>query len=161
MRPCAVQPYIHTVLRIAIGNILYQEISNIGQRYDVIFEANQTPENYWVRAIPAPGCSKVINANIRAITRHQGVDESVDPIATLFSIVDPECNDETGLVSFLPVNVRPLKYGKQAKISAVQDVKNNFKVKFAINESSLLIDWDNPTRFLRKLRIPVFRVSIM
>lgn len=49
----------------------------IGQRYDVVFEANQTSGNYWFRAEVANECGSASNGNGRAIFRYDASDTSV------------------------------------------------------------------------------------
>jgi hypothetical protein len=49
----------------------------IGQRYDVIFEANQTAGNYWFRAEAANSCASASNGNGRAIFRYTASDTSI------------------------------------------------------------------------------------
>lgn len=139
--------------------ISIQNVADLGQRYDIIFEANQDVGNYWMRAVPASGCSNIANADgIRAIVRYEGGDDSSDPTSIPFPITDTECKDETGLVPILPRNVGTLAYGQEANISVIKDVQNNL-VKFAIDGSSLLIDWDNPTLLLAEASDPSFPTS--
>jgi hypothetical protein len=136
-----------------------QVIADLGQRYDIIFEANQQIGNYWMRAVPAAGCSVIGNADgIRAIVRYEGADDSADPTSIPFTITDTECKDETGLVPIVPRNVPTLAYGQQANISVVEDVQTKI-LAFAIDGSSLLIDWDNPTLLLAEASDPSFPTS--
>lgn len=47
---------------------------NTGQRYDVIVEASQHPDNYWFRAIPQSGCSNNTRADdIKGIINYESV----------------------------------------------------------------------------------------
>lgn len=48
----------------------------IGQRYDVIIEANQTSGNYWFRSEVATACGSVSDGNGRAIFRYDASDTS-------------------------------------------------------------------------------------
>lgn len=148
-----IQPYTTKVLDIAIGNprlpLSPTRICNmhtsekslrltVGQRYDVIFEAKEDGGNYWMRAVPASGCSAQLNPNgIRAIVRYQ---ES-EPTSTPWPITSTECVDEAGLVPIVPRNVGNLQYGNEEDIGIVVDKY----VKFTINNSSLLVDWEEPT----------------
>lgn len=50
---------------------------NIGQRYDVIIEANQTSSNYWFRAEAASVCGSASNGNGRAIFKYSSSDTSI------------------------------------------------------------------------------------
>ncbi|KAF7892145.1 hypothetical protein EAF00_008447 [Botryotinia globosa] len=83
----------------------------IGQRYDVIITADQTPSNYWFRAIvPKPptqkgfGCGQnANNGSINAIFSYQGV-ESSEPDPKSF-LIPQSCEDETQLVSWYEKSV--------------------------------------------------------
>ena len=55
----------------------------------------------------------------------------------------------------LPKNVGKIAYGQEVDVSLIQDVQNNL-FKFAINGSSLLIDWDKPTLLLAEASDPSF-----
>lgn len=96
-------PYNTTSLFIAIG-----------QRYDVIFTANQTPDNYWFRAlIPSGtigaqgggGCGSNDNGDyIRAIFNYQNVTVA-NPNSTVSTIVNDQCQDETQIVPYVAKDV--------------------------------------------------------
>lgn len=111
-----------------------------------------------MRAIPAADCSVNNNAdNIRAIVRYECADNTVEPITTAY-VTDTECKDETGLVPIVPRNVGNLAFGQEVDVSVIQDVKDNFLL-FAMNGSSLLINWDNPTLLLAENRDPSYPAS--
>ena len=130
-------------------------MADAGQRYDIIFEANQKVGNYWMRAVPAAGCSVNNNADgIRAIVRYQGANDTFEPTTIPYNITDTECKDETGLIPVLPRNVGTLSFGEESDVSVIQEAGN--LIKFAMNGSSLLIDWDNPTLLLAEKSDPSF-----
>jgi FtsP/CotA-like multicopper oxidase with cupredoxin domain len=139
-----IMPYNQTVLEIGIGISQVEFVLTKGQRYNVIFEANQEVDNYWMRAIPATDCCSNFNADgIRAIVRYEGVtDNTTDPTSTPFNITSTECKDETGLIPVVPKNVGPLSYGEEMNLAIDQ---TSTYVMFTLNGSSLFIDWDNPT----------------
>jgi hypothetical protein len=64
----------------------------IGQRYDVIFEANQTSGNYWFRAEAATSCGSASKGNGRAIFRYDASDTSI-PEDTGEAAPTSECID--------------------------------------------------------------------
>ena len=141
------------MLLLVIGNKL---LADAGQRYDIIVEANKKVGNYWMRAVPAADCSVNKNADgIRAIVKYQGANDSLEPTTTPYNITDTECKDETGLIPVVPRNVGPLSVGEEEDISVIQDMQDNF-IKFAMNGSSLRIDWDNPTLLLAEKSHPSF-----
>lgn len=57
-----------------------------GQRYSVILEANQTIDNYWIRAIPNRGNANITNGLNSAILRYKGAPQ-VDPAERNFTSV--------------------------------------------------------------------------
>ena len=141
------------MLLLVIGNKL---LADAGQRYDIIVEANKKVGNYWMRAVPAADCSVNKNADgIRAIVKYQGANDSLEPTTTPYNITDTECKDETGLIPVVPRNVGTLSVGEEEDVSVIQDVQDNF-IKFAMNGSSLRIDWDNPTLLLAEKSHPSF-----
>ena len=69
-----------------------------GQRYDVIFEANQDVDNYWMHALPATQCSANNNENnILAIVRYEGANPYVEPNSTPFVPSDNLCVSSRGM----------------------------------------------------------------
>lgn len=95
-----------------------------------------------MRAVPANDCSINLNPNgIQAIVNYNGADATAAPTSQPFNIPSTECKDETGLIPMVPKNVGSLGYGEEMDLELVTE---NY-VKFTLNGSSLLIDWDNPT----------------
>ncbi|XMA14740.1 hypothetical protein WAI453_007531 [Rhynchosporium graminicola] len=119
---------------------------SMGQRYDIIVEANATPNDYWLRAGWKTRCA--INSNpqdITGIVRYSSHSSS-DPTSTsTVNISATNCGDEPleNLVPHLPVNV-----GSFSSSGVVQEnisfVAGNV-FTWTLNNSSLLIDWENPT----------------
>ena len=142
-----VQPYSQTVLEIALGTWPPPLLTDKGQRYDIIVEADQPPGDYWMRAVSATSCSDNLNPNgTRAIVRYQNdcsvdVGCSAEPDSIPYSISSMECKDEIGLVPVVPRDVGSLTSGDEITINSIQT--NYFK--FIINGSSLFIDWNSPT----------------
>ena len=97
---------------------------NIGQRYQVIIEANQPVSAYWMRTIPQVSCSRNQNSGLgtaNAIVAYAGANSGLptstytnytdacedEPAASLVPIVAKSV-DSTGFasqVSSLPVNI--------------------------------------------------------
>ncbi|KAG9583879.1 laccase precursor, partial [Aureobasidium melanogenum] len=65
----------------------------IGQRYDVIIDANQTSGNYWFRAEVASECGSASDGNGRAIFRYDASDTSV-PDDSNETPPESECVDQ-------------------------------------------------------------------
>lgn len=97
-------PYTTSLIKIAIG-----------QRYDIIVEANQAVGDYWLRvdpltysldptSVPPCGATNVMSGNTRAIVHYQG--SCGTPNSTAYAH-DDVCEDESAsdLVPWLPLNV--------------------------------------------------------
>lgn len=115
---------------------------SIGQRYDVIVEANAVADNYWLRAGWVTACSTNANpANITGIIRYDSTS-TAEPTSTGIT-VGTYCGDEplASLVPYLALNVgNYIEVTEEALGIAFQDY-----FLWTINSSSLYLDWSNPT----------------
>jgi len=117
-----------------------------GQRYDIIFEADQEVGNYWMRALPALGCSANFNLNgILAVVRYDGSSPSALPNSTAFVPSDTNCEDETGLVPVVPISPGILSEEGNLNVSIIPD---NGLVTWNINLSPFFINYSDPTLLL-------------
>ncbi|KAH8671282.1 multicopper oxidase [Xylariales sp. PMI_506] len=115
----------------------------IGQRYDVIVNADQTEGNYWMRAIPQTACSST-NENlldIKGIWNYDAVD--VEDPTTKMWLYDDSCTDETAnLVPYLALDAG------DEDIESIFDVGLDLTTglfRWTINSNVFLSDWSNPT----------------
>lgn len=76
---------------------------NIGQRYDVVFTASKTPDNYWFRAVAPTECGIMASANSTLAIFNNGV-KARDPKTTATPFPD-DCVDEKTLT---PYNSKPV-----------------------------------------------------
>ncbi|GAB1317478.1 laccase, multicopper oxidase, benzenediol:oxygen oxidorectuctase [Madurella fahalii] len=115
----------------------------IGQRYDVIVEANAEPGDYWIRAGWVTDCAA--NRNAAGITGILRYDASSTADPTSNSTVTPttSCFGEP-LASAVPH--LSLDVTNMAGVTH-EDLNFDFDeyFKWTINTSSLLLDWSNPT----------------
>ncbi|KIW04580.1 hypothetical protein, variant [Verruconis gallopava] len=134
-----IKPYQTTDLKI-----------NVGQRYDVIFEANQAANNYWLRVAPAapgpqgPLCgfaaiySKENAPVVGAIVSYDGAGDGL-PTSTAYAN-DGSCSDEV----IDPWFITPMSGGY--KIDALNVTFGAGQVvNWFINGSTMIADWENPT----------------
>jgi FtsP/CotA-like multicopper oxidase with cupredoxin domain len=117
----------------------------VGQRYDVIIEANQEPGNYWFRVGPGGNrCDGPIAgaANGKSVLRYKGCSEAA-PNST--GIVLPTgCYDETNIVPYVKTTV-PQGHPEGLKLGfQISAAKGNL-VQWLVNDSSLQIDFKKPT----------------
>jgi FtsP/CotA-like multicopper oxidase with cupredoxin domain len=118
----------------------------IGQRYDVVFTANQTAGNYWFRADANSVCQSRVNKGGLAIFTYQGVTvadpTSVAPPNPPTACVDPVTTPK--IVKTVPSST----FAAQAKSLPVAfgpvAVQNNL-VLWTVNGTSMVVDPGNPT----------------
>lgn len=117
---------------------------SIGQRYDVIVEANQASGDYWLRGQWVTACGT--NGNPDGITGIIRYDNSstADPTSNSTVTTAQTCYDEPAenLVPHLSLDVGAFKE------IAFQDLDFAFGgewFQWTLNGSSLELDWENPT----------------
>ncbi|KAI5366534.1 putative multicopper oxidase, type 1, carbohydrate binding module family 20, cupredoxin [Septoria linicola] len=122
----------------------------IGQRYDVIITADQSPGSYWFRADSqdAAGCgSNFNNGNIRSIFSYEG-HENETPISTATAYAQ-RCTDETQLVpywnSYVPQNNLPIFEQLDTAINQSTDANGLLTLYWQVNGTPLRVDWGTPT----------------
>ncbi|OAT09933.1 laccase 3, variant 1 [Blastomyces gilchristii SLH14081] len=122
----------------------------IGQRYDVIIHADQEIDNYWFRAEVQRGCGEnAMNGRIKSIFRYKGADPNAEP-TSVASNYTQSCDDEQGLVPFVPIDVPSEHF-----IREVKDLNVTFEpevtspgqniVHWKINGIPIETDWEYPT----------------
>jgi hypothetical protein len=117
-----------------------------GQRYDVIINANQTVDNYWIRVATGGGgtCDAQNSnaANIRSILRYSGAPTS-NPTST--GSEPTGCSDETNVVPYISSTV-PSGTPNDLSIGFNPIGPNGgILVQWTVNGSSLAVNWSNPT----------------
>ena len=124
----------------------------IGQRYNVIIEANQDVGNYWFRALSELGCLSP-NTNTRgsaAIFSYDGAPAG-EPTST--GVPKPvDCNEPSPLVPYVPNNVLKDTFVSQAKTLPINATKgesnlttnNQNIVYWGINSTAIDVDWKKP-----------------
>lgn len=117
---------------------------SMGQRYDVIVEANATPGKYWMRAGWVTACSTNLNpSKITGIVRYDA-SSTTDPTTTSDVTATTSCGDEplASLVPYLAMDVDTLTASDVTK----EDLSFAFTSYFTwtLNSSSLLLDWTDP-----------------
>jgi FtsP/CotA-like multicopper oxidase with cupredoxin domain len=122
-------------------------IVNVGQRYDVIVEANATPGDYWLRGGWVSACQGVANDHpyeMTGIVRYDAASTS-DPTSTSTVQAPNICLDEpqASLVPHLKRDVTNITG------TTVEDINVRLTgaalFQWTINSSTLILDWSNPT----------------
>lgn len=132
-----INPYTTDIVNIAIG-----------QRYDIIVEANAVADNYWLRAIPQTSCSDSADpANSKGIVRYDGATSTTaDPVSTAnANAAIDECVDEdaANLVPYLSLDAASLPDVNTNFAVALSNVAG--RVYWAMGNSTFINQWSYPT----------------
>ncbi|KAF2996178.1 hypothetical protein G7054_g1114 [Neopestalotiopsis clavispora] len=123
---------------------------HIGQRYDIIVEANATPGDYWIRGGWNVQCANIGNngdasGDSTGILRYDSTS-TADPTTSDTIGVQDTCYDQnaTTLVPVVSVDV------SDADLQIVtEDLGFSTSIKgyltWTLNDSTLYLDWNNPT----------------
>ncbi|CAO2654364.1 Nn.00g110970.m01.CDS01 [Neocucurbitaria sp. VM-36] len=118
----------------------------IGQRYDIVFTANQTAGNYWFRAVADAQCQSRNAREGRAIFTYQG-QTIADPTTNAPATPPTGCLDPITTPKIVK-NVPSTTFAAQAKNLPVTfgpvAVQGN-TVLWTINGTSMIVDPGNPT----------------
>ncbi|PLB34160.1 multicopper oxidase-domain-containing protein [Aspergillus candidus] len=120
-----------------------------GQRYDIIFEADQDVGNYWMRTEYQSVCNMLdIDRNdIRGILHYEGAEPDVEPTSEKWPIL-PACGDEPydKLVPYVAKDVDVADTQEDLGIGWFYE--KDLVFHWAINTKPLTIDWGHPTDLL-------------
>jgi hypothetical protein len=147
-------PYPTDWLFVGIGKclawIVFQPIlTDIGQRHDVIINANQAVGNYWFRAEAQGTCgANKNNGNIKAIFSYDGAPAG-DPTSTATTYTQSCADEAPHLVPSVKKNVPSDTFVSSAKELdvnfAVGVTSSGPVVQWNINGSIIDVDWEKPT----------------
>jgi FtsP/CotA-like multicopper oxidase with cupredoxin domain len=129
-------PYETTVLNV-----------NIGQRYDIVFETDQTPGNYWMRSDNQETCGSIRQGkDIKAIVHYQGTD-LVKPSSTPYAYFE-QCVDESlaDLVPIVPFSVGAAadRVNERIFIAPYAPVNPNV-FRWTLSDAFFQTEWSNPS----------------
>ncbi|KAI3326116.1 multicopper oxidase [Xylariaceae sp. AK1471] len=122
----------------------------IGQRYDVIVNADQVPGNYWMRSIPQITCSSnEMTLNIRGIVTYDDLAVA-DPETNAYEYTD-DCKDvpTENLAPFVSLDAGDATTTEVMQLGL--SIVNSF-FKWTLNNNTFLSDWGQPT--LEKVLTP-------
>jgi hypothetical protein len=121
-------------------------VIGIGQRYEIVVDADQAVGNYWLRATLQSACGTGnTNANnILGIIRYDSTS-TADPTTTIGSFSNV-CADEalTSLVPYLSVDVGTTDSETTLDLARLTSGYN----KWTIDGSSLYLNWSDPTTLI-------------
>lgn len=123
----------------------------IGQRYDVIINANSTASNYWFRAAVQQGCGTNDNPDARSIFSYDGAPAGT-PNDTVSALPAASCTDESNLVPYVkldvPTTIIPQSSVLNVGFSGFNLTQNNGQaslIQWNLNLTALTVDWEKPT----------------
>lgn len=123
----------------------------IGQRYDVMINANQTVDNYWFRVAPGTDCGGntfvATGIQMGAILSYSGAS-SGNPTSTGVAM-RTACVDEStsNLVPFVPNTVPSSVVGSAGRLdlNLNQAGAPTNLVRWLLDGTPMIVDWNNPT----------------
>jgi hypothetical protein len=135
----AIEPYNTTSIFIAIG-----------QRYDVVINADQEIGNYWFRAqvpVVTPDCGRnANNGNIMSIFHYKGANLT-NPTTTGWNYTQ-RCSDEN-IVPYWTTDIPEQSLDASevlgSSIQISQTASGGTQVNWALDTSPIYVDWSNPT----------------
>lgn len=117
---------------------------SVGQRVDVVVEANASPGNYWLRAGWISNCANNANAEgMTGIVRYDG-DSQDDPTSVSTVTPSTSCLGEPNNLAVPALSLDVENFGGGTTRENLGFTFDEY-FKWTINTSSLLLDWGNPT----------------
>jgi FtsP/CotA-like multicopper oxidase with cupredoxin domain len=142
----AIDNHTFTVIANDLVPIVPYKTDNVlismGQRYDIIVEANQAVDNYWLRAIWQSTCSANGNADgILGIVRYNAASKAIP--TTISPSYPDACGDEpyASLVPHLSLHAGEI--GTYSTLDLIGNYTN--VLRWTLNSSSLYLNWSDPT----------------
>ncbi|KAJ4288428.1 laccase, multicopper oxidase, benzenediol:oxygen oxidorectuctase [Kalmusia sp. IMI 367209] len=119
----------------------------VGQRYDVVIDANETIGNYWLRVGTGGGSCDGPNTNadnIRSIFRYKGAPDE-NPNSSPSAPLSTGCADETSLEPWVETQV-PQDMPKEMEVSFSNTVVSGANlVQWLIDDSPMHINFSRPS----------------
>jgi len=139
---------VHTDL-VAVQPIVKNQLFlGVGQRYDVIIEANQQVDNYWFNVTMEANnfCGRSNNKFPAAIFHYDGASNGLP--TNKGSPITAKCDGETGFVPIVPrtLTASDFQVNKEFRVDLEQP---NFDFRgqvfrWEINDIDIDIEWDHP-----------------
>ncbi|KAE8355939.1 Cupredoxin [Aspergillus coremiiformis] len=128
----------------------------MGQRYDIIVEANQLVDNYWIRSVPQSSCSNIpAGDNIKGILHYDGADEATEPSTSKWDYGDDiQCQDMamSDLVPWVPLDAQISNATSIGDPAVPARVGNPGLFLWTVGGRTFNVSWRNPT--LQSAMIP-------
>jgi len=126
----------------------------IGQRYDVIINADQPIDSYWFHVVPQIGCANNVVANAVSIFSYKGANNTIPSDGTRNN--GPPTNDcldpNINLIPYVPLNVPsneiiPASSNLNVNFTVLQNSTSAEQtlVQWNLNFIAIHAPWDKPT----------------
>ncbi|KAF2744007.1 multicopper oxidase [Sporormia fimetaria CBS 119925] len=118
----------------------------VGQRYDVIIDANQDVSSYWLRVSTGGGRCDGPNANaenIRSVFHYSGSPLSQPPKDKKVVKLDTGCDDEENIVPWAEADV-PKSIPKSLDLNFTNTATDDGLVQWLINDNPMYVDLSLP-----------------
>lgn len=149
-----IHPYTTNWVLLHIGETLpclvsCQLLIVSGQRYDVVFTANQTAGNYWFRVVVETTCFSANEGSGLSIFSYTGAG-AANPTST-GTTKPSNCQDEQPLVPWVANNVPSSQFTSQAKTLPIDielpgtTTNHQNLVVWGVNLTAIDINWQKPT----------------
>ena len=121
----------------------------LGQRYDVIIHANQTSENYWLRAEPVAQCASGSSNSGRSIVSYSDAPDG-EPSTEAFPSPNT-CEDPEEIMPWVPNDVPEELFTSQVRTLEVDLTEEQLTtngenlVFWGVNMSAMDVEWVKPT----------------
>ncbi|KAK9413924.1 putative Multicopper oxidase [Seiridium unicorne] len=129
-----IEPFTTDVLSIGVG-----------QRYDVIVEADQPEGDYWMRAVPDTACSTENDSqdNIKGIVRYNQFSSS-DPTSTAYDVTMDCLEPSSSLVPYLSLDVSSPAQTSEFDLGDNTSATTGI-FTWSLNGQAFLGNWSSPT----------------
>ncbi|KAK6063513.1 multicopper oxidase [Seiridium cupressi] len=129
-----IEPFTTDVLSIGVG-----------QRYDVIVEADQPEGDYWMRAVPDTACSTENDSqdNIKGIVRYNQFSSS-DPTSTAYDVTMNCLEPSSSLVPYYSLDVSSPAQTSEFDLGDNTSATTSI-FTWSLNGQSFLGNWSSPT----------------
>ncbi|KIV98193.1 hypothetical protein PV10_01870 [Exophiala mesophila] len=124
----------------------------VGQRYDVIINANQAVDSYWLHVVPQTGCSSNLNKNALAIFTYEGANSTKPPTAAMSNApASNDCTDANDkIVPYVKLNVPdnytiPARSRLDVGFAILQDAGGQTLFQWNLNFTAIVVPWHKPT----------------
>ncbi|GJC98174.1 multicopper oxidase [Colletotrichum higginsianum] len=119
----------------------------VGQRYDVIIEADKQTENYWFNATLG-GAASAANPHPAAVFFYDGAPDRL-PVDQGTPPAGLGCADSTGFVPVLARTAPEAEFDVKKQILDIalgeHEINGNKVFRWAVNGSDMDVQWDKPT----------------